>query len=90
MSENLRTTLDLNEVILITNYELIEAKKLLEKEKIFSKIFPAPKTVLEACSPVLMISNKDEKKVLKVFEDNGIFYKTLIIEKDIIWELLKR
>ncbi|MDO7975590.1 hypothetical protein OF820_12745 [Oceanotoga sp. DSM 15011] len=86
----LRTTLDINMVILIKNYEIIYVKDLLKNNNIFSKIFPAPKTVLEVCAPVLTASSKDEKIIINILEENGIIFEIKKLDKDIIWELLKR
>ncbi|BBE29947.1 hypothetical protein OSSY52_00880 [Tepiditoga spiralis] len=84
----MRTTLDLDLALIIKNMNIIDVKSILDENKIFSKIYPAPKSVLESCSPILVVSSKDEIKVKDILE--GILYEKIKMDKDIIWELLKR
>jgi len=84
----LRTTLDLDLALIIKNMNIIDVKTILDENKIFSKVYPAPKSVLESCSPILTVSSKDEEEVENILE--GILYEKVKMDKDIIWELLKR
>ncbi|ABX31079.1 hypothetical protein Pmob_0337 [Petrotoga mobilis SJ95] len=89
MSKNLRTTLDLDLVLLNENYQIIEIKEMLTKNGVFCKIFPPPKTVLQACAPVLCLSSKDKEKAIFILDKNGVKYDLVKLEKDIVWELLR-
>jgi len=89
LSKTLRTTLDIDIVLLNENYQILEIKEMLANNGVFCKIFPSPKSVLQACAPVICFSSKDKEKAVSVLDENGVKYNLVKLEKDIIWELLK-
>jgi hypothetical protein len=89
LSEVLRTTLDIDIVLLNENYQILEIKEMLANNDVFCKIFPSPKSVLKACAPVICFSSKDKEKAINILDKNGVKYNLVKLEKDIIWELLK-
>jgi hypothetical protein len=89
LSKDLRTTLDLDLVLLNENYQILEIKEMLANSGVFCKIFPSPKSVLQACAPVICFSSKDKEKAIYILNENGVKYDLVKLEKDIIWELLK-
>jgi hypothetical protein len=90
VQNDLRTTFELNTVILNKNLSVLEIKEILKEQGVFCKIFPSPKSVLKACAPIVCISNKDTKKAQEVLDNNGVEYTIVELENDIIWELLKK
>lgn len=89
MSKDLRTTLDLDLVLINENYQILEIKEMLTENGVFCKIFPPPKSVLQACAPVICFSSKDKEKAIYILDENRVKYDLVKLEKDIVWELLK-
>ncbi|MGY4687883.1 putative Se/S carrier-like protein [Petrotoga sp. DB-2] len=89
MSKDMRTTLDLDLVLINENYQILEIKEMLTRNGVFCKIFPSPKSVLQACAPVICLSSRDKEKAIYILDENGVKYDLVKLEKDIIWELLR-
>ncbi|WP_259699964.1 hypothetical protein [Geotoga petraea] len=86
----MKTTLDLDSVLIIKNYKLISIKKMLDKKGIFSKIYPAPKSILESCAPIITFCSEDAKKIETELNQTAIDFEIEKLEFDIIQELLKK
>lgn len=85
----MKTTLDLNYALIIKNQKLIYIKKLFDDNNIFSKIYPAPKSILESCSPIITFCHEDVEKIKNILNKNGTDFEIKKMNKDIIQELLK-
>ncbi len=85
----MKTTLDLNSVLIIKNQKLIQIKMLIDNNNIFSKIYPAPKTILESCAPLISFCSEDTDEISNLLDKSGVDYYIKHLEKDIIQELLK-
>ncbi len=87
----MKTTLDLNTIIKITDNNLLfDFFNKLKKEKIFSKLFPGPKTLFEKELLVIAINNEDLDKVEPLLRREKLEYNSILLKNDIIDELLKR
>ncbi|MGM0640631.1 MAG: hypothetical protein ACQESN_04305 [Thermotogota bacterium] len=84
----MKTTLDLDSVLIINNQKIIQIKKILDKNGIFSKIYPAPKTILESCAPIISFCSEDGNKISNLLNKSAVDYNITLLKKDIIQELL--
>lgn len=85
----MKNTLNLDSVLIINNQKIIKIKNVLDNNGIFTKIYPAPKSVLESCSPVISFCSEDTEKISNLLDKSAADYNIKSLKKDIIQELLK-
>lgn len=90
LNKQLLTTLDLNMIVIVQNYEILIVKDLLIRNQLFCKIFPFPEKFSENCEPIIVVSAKDKLVVEHILDTNNINYELIKIEKDIVGELLAK
>lgn len=85
----MKTTLDLDSILIIKNNKLITIKNILNEKGIFSKIYPAPKSILKSCAPIISFNSEDTEKIKRELNKIAIDFSIKKLEFDIIQELLK-
>ena len=86
----MKTTLDLDHVLIIKNQNIIQIKKILDEKGIFNKIYPAPKSVLKSCAPIISFCGQDQENIQKILEQSAVDFSLEKLDKDIVQELLKK
>ena len=86
----MRTTLDLDRVLIIKNQKIINIKKILDEKGIFTKIYPAPKSVLKSCAPIISFCGEDKETIEEILNQSAVDFKIEKMDKDIVQELLKK
>jgi hypothetical protein len=86
----MKTTLDLNHVLIVKNQKIIQIKKILDERGIFTKIYPAPKSVLKSCAPIISFCGEDKEIIKEILNQSAIGFNILKMDKDVVQELLKK
>lgn len=77
-----KTTKDLNMYIKLEQKHIIHILDKLREKDIFSKLFAL------GANPVIAFSEEDKGEVVDIIENEGIEYKIVKTQKDIIEEML--
>jgi hypothetical protein len=86
----MKTTLDLDHVLIVKNQKIIQIKKTLNEKGIFSKIYPAPKSVLKSCAPIISFCGEDKEQIEEILNQSAVDFDIEKMEKDVVQELLKK